>query len=158
MNFDAPSFFKLHDFDGSGAWTPDEVRRLYGLDDESNAHLDEHHKEQIVHDVLALFDHENTGHITYDDWMEQIRIGRRLPDFGTGPGHHGDDEYEYEIHHYEKYHGDAEGSEELIHQEDLDHFAKHEKLEQEEARIERLERMTIVDQNIPKKFRKNAEL
>jgi hypothetical protein len=34
-NFDAPSFFTLHDFNGDGAWTPDEVRRFYGLDDES---------------------------------------------------------------------------------------------------------------------------
>lgn len=24
-----------------------------------------------------------------------------------GPGHHGDDEYEYEIHHYEKYHDES---------------------------------------------------
>ena len=24
-----------------------------------------------------------------------------------GPGHHGDDEYEYEIHHFEKFHGES---------------------------------------------------
>jgi hypothetical protein len=34
-NFDAPSFFTLHDFNADGSWTPDEVRRMYGLDDES---------------------------------------------------------------------------------------------------------------------------
>lgn len=34
-NFDAPSFFTLHDFNSDGSWTPDEVRRMYGLDDES---------------------------------------------------------------------------------------------------------------------------
>lgn len=34
-NFDPPSFFTLHDFNGDGAWTPEEVRRFYGLDDES---------------------------------------------------------------------------------------------------------------------------
>ena len=34
-NFDAASFFKLHDFNSDGWWTPDEVRRMYGLDDES---------------------------------------------------------------------------------------------------------------------------
>jgi hypothetical protein len=34
-NFDAPSFFTLHDFNGDGIWTADEVRRTYGLDDES---------------------------------------------------------------------------------------------------------------------------
>ncbi len=26
----------------------------------------------------------------------------------TGPGHHGDDEYEYEIHHFEKFHDESE--------------------------------------------------
>ena len=34
-NFDVPSFFTLHDFNSDGSWTPDEVRRMYGLDDES---------------------------------------------------------------------------------------------------------------------------
>lgn len=34
-NFDAPSFFTLHDFNGDGSWTGEEVRRFYGLDDES---------------------------------------------------------------------------------------------------------------------------
>ena len=34
-NFDAPSFFTLHDFNSDGSWTPEEVRRMYGLDDES---------------------------------------------------------------------------------------------------------------------------
>ena len=34
-NFDAPSFFTLHDFNGDGVWTPEEVRGFYGLDDES---------------------------------------------------------------------------------------------------------------------------
>ena len=34
-NFDAPSFFTLHDFNSDGIWTGDEIRRTYGLDDES---------------------------------------------------------------------------------------------------------------------------
>lgn len=34
--------------------------------------------------------------------------GKRMRDFGLGPGHHGDDEYEYEIHHFEKYHDESE--------------------------------------------------
>lgn len=33
--FDATSFFTLHDFNADGSWTTDEVRRMYGLDDES---------------------------------------------------------------------------------------------------------------------------
>ena len=34
-NFDPQSFFILHDFNADNSWTPDEVRRMYGLDDES---------------------------------------------------------------------------------------------------------------------------
>lgn len=30
-------------------------------------------------------------------------MGKKL-----GPGHHGDDEYEYEIHHFEKFHDECE--------------------------------------------------
>ena len=33
--FDASSFFTLHDFNSDGSWTADEVRRMYGLEDES---------------------------------------------------------------------------------------------------------------------------
>lgn len=34
-NFDPQSFFILHDFNADNTWTADEVRRMYGLDDES---------------------------------------------------------------------------------------------------------------------------
>ena len=40
-----------------------------------------------------------------------IEYGNALLIFGvqcqTGPGHHGDDEYEYEIHHFEKFHDES---------------------------------------------------
>ena len=46
------------------------------------------------------------------DWGEFVGgwrdKGRRMRDFGTGVGHHGDDEYEYEIHHFEKFHDESE--------------------------------------------------
>lgn len=38
-----------------------------------------------------------------------------------GPGHHGDAEYEYEIHHYEKYHNEDSTEAELNHPEDIEH-------------------------------------
>ena len=38
-----------------------------------------------------------------------------------GPGHHGDDEYEYEIHHFEKFHNEDTTEEELTHPEDIEH-------------------------------------
>jgi hypothetical protein len=70
-----------------------------------------------------------------------------------GPGHHGDDEYEYEIHHFEKFHGDDATVEDLIHPEDIAHFAKHDRLDDEADRVAALDSMTIVEANIPNKFR-----
>ena len=86
--------------------------------------------------MFSLFDPTNTGVITSDNWMRIISEGTRLPDFGFGPGHHGDIEYEYEIHHFEKYHGDDSTVDELNHPEDIEHFAQHEQIEREEAERE----------------------
>lgn len=51
---------------------------------------------------MELMGHDKSGLITKDEWMAFCEKGGTLPDFGLGPGHHGDDEYEYEIHHWEK--------------------------------------------------------
>ena len=152
--FDAPSFFSFHDYDGSGAWTADEIRKTYGLDDESNNGASEESKQKAVQDVINLYDTMNSGEITRDDFLNGIAIGVRLPDLGFGPGHHGDLEYEYEIHHFEVYHGDDAKEEDLSHPEDIEHFQKHDQMEAEEARIERLEKTQIVESNIPQKFLK----
>ncbi|KAL2002395.1 hypothetical protein VTN02DRAFT_6861 [Thermoascus thermophilus] len=152
--FDAGSFFALHDYDSSGAWTPNEVRKTYGLDDPSTAHISEEHKQRVVRDVFALFDPMNTGVISRSDWMRLVAAGRKLPDFGLGPGHHGDIEYEYEIHHFEKYHGEDAKEEDLTHPEDIEHFKLHDQQEMAEIKLEQLESMRIVEANIPQKFRK----
>lgn len=102
--------------------------------------------------MLRLFDPNNQGHITRTDWMRLNQAGRRLPDFGHGPGHHGDMEYEYEIHHFEKFHGEDTTAEDLIHPEDIEHFARHDREEAERERLEQLQRMPIVVANIPQKF------
>lgn len=107
-----------------------------------------------MRDVFALFDPEDTGVITKQQWMQHWREGRRLPDFGLGPGHHGDDEYEYEIHHFEKFHGEDTKEEDLTHPEDIEHFRKHDRLEDERVKLEGMEKMRIVEGNIPAKFRK----
>ncbi|KAK2766921.1 hypothetical protein FQN54_006236 [Arachnomyces sp. PD_36] len=151
-NFDPASFFILHDYDSSGVWTPDEVRTTYGLNDESNAGVSEERKQEVVREVFRLFDPNNKGHITKSDWMRLNQAGRKLPDFGHGPGHHGDLEYEYEIHHFEKFHGEDTTEEDLIHPEDIEHFARHDREEDERERLEQLEKMTIVLGNIPQKF------
>ena len=44
--------------------------------------------------------------------------------------------------------------EDLTHPEDIAHFAKHDALEDAANRQEQLDRMPIVEQNIPPKFRR----
>ncbi|KAL1955163.1 hypothetical protein VTO42DRAFT_8978 [Malbranchea cinnamomea] len=156
-NFDPASFFLLHDYDNSGAWTPDEVRRTYGLDDESNAHIPEERKIRAISEVFAIFDPLKTGVISNRDWMRLTRAGKRLPDLGFGPGHHGDMEYEYEIHHFEQYHGDDATEDELTHPEDIEHFRRHDEAEDAQIRLEKLEQMSIVEANIPAKFLRNSK-
>lgn len=102
--------------------------------------------------MLALFDPLKTGSVSRSDWMRLVTAGRRLPDLGFGPGHHGDMEYEYEIHHFEKYHGEDTKEEDLTHPEDIEHFRKHDEVEMAEQRLEQLEKMQVVEANIPQKF------
>lgn len=109
-NFDPGAFFTLHDFDSSLSWTADEIRRMYGLDDQSMKDVDEAKKAEVVRKTMEMFDRDSDGIIERDEWMQGWRAGKRLKDFGLGPGHHGDDEYEYEIHHFEKFHDESEFS------------------------------------------------
>jgi len=104
-NFDPGAFFALHDFDESGGWTPDEVRRMYGLEHESLKDVGREKREEVTREVFKSFDVDKDGVVDKEEFLRAIQQGTRLPDFGLGPGHHGDDEYEYEIHHFEKFHG-----------------------------------------------------
>ena len=155
-NFDPTSFFTMHDFNGDGVWDPTEVRRLYGMDDESNKDEPQSKKDSAVERVFHMFDLENTGQITKNTFLTLTQKGTKLPNFHLGPGHHGDVEYEYEIHHFEKFHDENTKEEDLTHPEDIAHFRKHDQLEEEAERIEKLEGMKIVEQNIPMKFRKQG--
>jgi len=153
--FDAASFFALHDYDGDGNWEPQEMLRTYGLMDESNAHVTNDRKLEIIKELLVLLDADHNGQISRDEFVHFIEGEHRtLPDMGTGPGHHGDDEYEYEIHHWEKYHDENTKLEDLTHPEDIEHFKKHEQMELEEEMLEKLDKQMIVEENIPAKFRK----
>jgi Ca2+-binding EF-hand superfamily protein len=66
-NFDPASFFSMHDFNSDGIWTPDEVRRLYGLEDESTKNTAKEVKDNAVDQVFAIFDLERTGQITRNE-------------------------------------------------------------------------------------------
>ncbi|KIV87311.1 hypothetical protein PV11_02866 [Exophiala sideris] len=153
-NFDPSSFFSLHDFNNDGSWTADEIRRTYGLDDESLKNTAADLKDKAVLNAFKLFDPTGTGIITRDQWLNGVRAGKKLPDSGLGPGHHGDDEYEYEIHHFEKYHDENTKEEDLIHPEDIAHFRKHDMMEDEAERVLKEQQQNIVEKNIPMKFRK----
>ncbi|KAH0366753.1 putative secretory pathway protein, partial [Aureobasidium melanogenum] len=155
-SFDAGSFFNLHDYDSSGTWTPDDIRKTYGLKDESTKDLPDEKKEEVVRKILELFDKDRSGSVSYAEFLIADAHGVKLPDFGYGPGHHGDDEYEYEIHHFEKFHGDDTTEEDLTHPEDIAHFRKHDMMEQEAERQAKLDRMEIVEANIPQKFRRHG--
>lgn len=126
--------------------------KTYGLLDSSNAHLTTDQKENVVREVLKLFNPSGYGSVKRDEWMSQTQAGFRLPDFGYGPGHHGDIEYEYEIHHFEKFHGEDAKEEDLTHPEDIEHFRLHDEMELAQERLEQLESMQIVEGNIPRKF------
>ena len=132
--FDADYFFRIHDYDDTGLWTAQDIRRTYGLEHESSASISEIKKQMVVQTILDMFDINKDGTITLEEFTQKDAQGTKLPDFGFGPGHHGDDEYEYEIHHWEKYHsGDNVKEEDLIHPEDIAHFKMH---EEKEARQE----------------------
>ncbi|MCJ1275881.1 hypothetical protein MMC21_003686 [Puttea exsequens] len=153
-NMDPSAFFTLHDYSNTNIWTPADIRRTYGLDDESTKEVAEERKAEIVRTVVELFDGDGDGVVGREEWLGGWREGKRLGDFGTGPGHHGDDEYEYEIHHFEKFHDENTKEEDLTHPEDIAHFKKHDEMDAAADYLEALDAMPIVEQNIPQKFRR----
>ena len=84
-NLDPSAFFTLHDYDSSGQWTPDEIRRTYGLDDESAKDVPQETKTSGVQQVLDLFDKDGDGAISREEWLNGwVKKGKRLPDLGVG--------------------------------------------------------------------------
>lgn len=84
-NLDPSAFFTLHDYDSSGQWSPDEIRRTYGLDDESAKNVPQEKKTSAVQEVVQLFDKDGDGAISRDEWMVGwVKEGKRLPDLGVG--------------------------------------------------------------------------
>jgi hypothetical protein len=128
--------------------------RTYGLFDESNKGMAEKRKDEVRDILLGLLDKDADSSVSRKEWMDFINSGKTLPDLNTGPGHHGDDEYEYEIHHWEKYHDDNTKLEDLTHPEDIEHFKKHDEMEDAQDRLEAMQKLSIVEANIPQKFRR----
>lgn len=128
---------------------------MYGLMDPSASSVPDSKREEVARRVLELFDGDQDGAVSMGEFLSGSAAGVQLPDFGLGPGHHGDDEYEYEIHHFERFHGEDATEEELTHPEDIEHFKKHDEEDARQEAWDRLESKGIVLQNIPKKFRRD---
>ena len=150
---DVLAILRLQD---DGWWEAEEILRTYGLMDESNKDVPKSRRDEIERALMSLLDKDRDGLITREEFQAFIDSGRSLPDMQTGPGHHGDDEYEYEIHHWEKYHDENTQLEDLTHPEDIEHFRKHEEQEEAQERLDQLSRQAIVEENIPSKFRRGG--
>lgn len=53
-----------------------------------------------------------------------------------------------------RYHDENTKEEDLIHPEDIEHFKKHDELDDELDRVAELDKLSVVEQNIPQKFRR----
>ncbi|KAF2219098.1 hypothetical protein BDZ85DRAFT_269119 [Elsinoe ampelina] len=154
--FDSGSIFNLHDYSSRGWWDTDDIERTYGLLDHTAADVPTSKKEEVVSSILRLYDSNHDGFVSREEFTQAFDRGVRLPDFGLGPGHHGDDEYEYEIHHFEKYHDENTKEEDLIHDEDKAHFAMHERLDELQEQLDKSEREShgVQEGNIPSMFKR----
>jgi hypothetical protein len=56
---------------------------------------------------------------------------------------------------FSRYHDENTKIEDLIHPEDIEHFRKHDELEDEADRVAELDKLAIVTDNIPRKFRRD---
>ena len=146
--FNLASFFSLHDLDRNNILDRSEIEAIYGVHhSESKKHSPNHevHDEKanrIVKGVLDRIDKNGDGVITKKEFLDAGPEG--LPsfeeEFGKGAlGHHYDEESEFFVHHEEIYHNTPETQTDSSynHPEDIEHFAKHEKIEQEEEQRER---------------------
>lgn len=145
-DFDAESFFTLHDLQSKGYWNKEDILYVYGLTRESvvgdGSGMGEHDheeaitqevKDDVVRKVLKLLDANSNGEVSREEWVLFSQHGGQLPDFGVGPGHHLDFEAEYENHHWNKYHRDQDPDVHVKHKEDIEHEILHHEHEIEET-------------------------
>ncbi|SAM86122.1 related to SSP120-secretory protein [Ustilago bromivora] len=145
--FNLGSAFALHDLDRNGVLDRSEIEAIYGVHhSESKKHSPTHevHDEKadkIVGAVLRAMDRNGDDLITKKEFIDAGPNGLPIfPEYNIGSlGHHYDEESEFFVHHEELYHNSPETQtdESYNHKEDLEHFAKHDKIEEEEERRER---------------------
>lgn len=175
--YDADSFFKIHDLANKGYWESKDILYIYGLTRESivgdGSGMGEHsHNEEgitqeaknhVVNVILQLMDSNNDGKVSVEEWRSYVNSGKDLPDFGYGQGHHLDFESEYEEHHWNKYHANQDPDVLIKHKEDIEHELLHHEHAMEETHgdspdIRKVTNQFILDiklQNLPLKYRKS---
>lgn len=163
-NFDLQSFFHLHDLNrdvrfislqshyesreligdnAQGVLDINELESIYGVHHEkvkkATGGTQEVHTEQarrIVAEVLDRLDANRDAVLTMREFLAGGVGG--LPMFDNVPnlGHHYDEEGEYFLHHEEKYHNtpETQREEDYVHPEDIEHFLRHDKIDDEEDR------------------------
>ncbi|KAI5958727.1 uncharacterized protein KGF55_005725 [Candida pseudojiufengensis] len=142
--YDGKTFFLLHDLKGLGKWDHDDVLNLYGIKHEqiigdgsgmgeNSITITKETQRMVVDSIFQLFDLNNDGTISLEEWLSFHDAGKELPDFGFGQGHHLDFESEYEEHHWNKYHAQNDPDTKIKHKEDIEHELLHHKHEIEET-------------------------
>ncbi|CEH17991.1 precursor to secretory protein ssp120 [Ceraceosorus bombacis] len=145
--FDLGAFFSLHDLNRDGILDRPEIEAIYGVHHSESVKVSPTYEvhdakaDHIVSEVLRRLDHNRDGVVTKAEFIAAGPDG--LPSFeqyGTSSlGHHYDEESEYFVHHEEIYHNTPETQDDsaYTHKEDLEHFAHHQRIEDEEERRER---------------------
>lgn len=167
-DFDAYSFFTLHDNDGSKTWSREDILNLYGLlkdeqvgdgsgTGEGEQQITKATKDNVVNKILELLDTDGDGIVSLDEWRVFCQDGKVLPDFGLGTGHHGDYEHEYEVHHWNKYHRDNDPDVQVVHPEDEEHERLYHAHEHGDTESDHTEDGSFARiSRIPKKFLKQT--
>lgn len=140
-SFDARSFFQLHDLDRDGFWNKEEIEAIYGV---HHVYSQKKSKDDIEHQkkadhitkvVLEKLDLDHDGLVSPEE-LDQVGLDG-LPNFDNlgAEGHHYDVESEFFLHHEEEFHStpETQTDEAYNHPEDLEHFAHHEHIENQEA-------------------------
>ncbi|KAH7930452.1 hypothetical protein BV22DRAFT_1028422 [Leucogyrophana mollusca] len=143
-SFDLESFFQLHDLNSDGVWDREEIEAIYGVhhvysQSKSKDEIEHQKKaDHVVDTILKLMDKDGDSKITPEEFTAVGLKG--LPSFDDigAEGHHYDVESEFFLHHEEQFHStpETQTDESYNHPEDLEHFAKHEAIERQEAERE----------------------
>ncbi|AMD20036.1 HCL115Cp [Eremothecium sinecaudum] len=146
--YDAETFFDLHDLNKKGYFDSNDILSMYGLarsevvgagdgmgsHDNSEA-VDKSLGDRVVKFIMDFLDVDSNNRITKQEFLEYAKGGKKFPDLGVGVGHHSDFEEEYEIHHWNKFHKDSDSDVKNVHKEDVEHELLHHEheIEHEEA-------------------------